>query len=651
MLHPRPRALLIGLALAGASLALAPLGTGCAAAGEDAGPVFGEDAGEEPPNLGTDGSSPDGGPRAADDESAGVGCWDFLDNDANGVADCDESACATTPLCCVGSSSAGCCMPTDEVALELGGCPGSGLDPLLACAGDATVFGSPAPRLHEGAFVPNGDERFDSGLVLAPRVDPRVARVTFEARLTPGGACAGCVDTLGVGLVSRTLSFDDTVRVSADVGFFASTADGTIRLLVGGAVAAETSLAEVQDLLGLGGGAPFMLTLTTSTEGRATLSAAQADGTGPRTVFADVPYAPTGPARLVAWGRSSNRSDEEPAPVRVSYLRVVSSLCDVPSALARASEPVLPDGLDAWWTAAGGVDSPSVVHYEEAGTARARLAFHHDGRIHLAGSTAGGGFRALSDPRLAENALLRPGAAAWMASAVRDPALSRDAMGLWELWFTGVAADGTTSIGRAASAGATLELGPPEQVELPGAAPDTLGWDGPTVLSARVLGEERRFLAVRRRTETGSELVLFRLEEGSPVRADTATLDASDGSVQREGSVVHRASGAPERFDGDEVASPALVAHGDVLRLYYAGRRGTRWSIGIALSADGVHWRALEDPVLGGSGGGFDALSVRDPAPVLEGGELHLYHTGHDGVVASIGVARHAISTTGGGTP
>src|SRR5690606_10270011 len=99
-----------------------------------------------------------------------------------------------------------------------------------------------------------------------------------------------------------------------------------------------------------------------------------------------------------------------------------------------------------------------------------------------------------------------------------------------------------------------------------------------------------------------------------------------------------QARGGVMAFDADEVAAPALYVDGaGILRLYYAGRRGSRWSIGMIASGDGrIFAYAPSEPVLRASGTGHDALSVLDPSVVRVGDTLQLFHTASDGVAARV---------------
>jgi len=112
---------------------------------------------------------------------------------------------------------------------------------------------------------------------------------------------------------------------------------------------------------------------------------------------------------------------------------------------------------------------------------------------------------------------------------------------------------------------------------------------------------------------------------------DGETFDWAGGT--RADSIV-RAPNPDDAFalDRDEVASPAFVEVDGTWRLYYAARRGQRWSIGLLVSRAGTAWRDL-DAVLEPRGNGFDALSVRDPAPwVTTNGDVQLYYVASDGL-------------------
>ncbi|MDQ3035417.1 MAG: hypothetical protein M3Y87_23635 [Myxococcota bacterium] len=658
----RHRALIpAGLALALGAVCGAPLSLGCGSdapeglhrsdggAAIDAGPsVFDAAAPDGPTEPVPDGGFP---PASNEDRSSDgvVGCFDFVDTDLDGLVDCFDDDCAARPICCVGSSSDECChaSASASIGVAFDGCAGAGTTALATCADGATLFGSPTPELRDGAMIPLGDERFDSGLVLATTLDPRASLLTIGADITSGETCAGCIDSVAFGLSTAQGSYGTTTLVDPDVALMVSASQGEVRLVIGGAVARAIEITRVHEQVGAAPGDSIRYELTTTPGGLASVDARAAATIGESVrIFTDVPYAPRGPAQVVIWGRSTNRAAEDPAPSSIGALDVASSTCDAPASLERASARILPDAIDAWWPRDARVSAPSVVRYEVEGTPRSMMAFEHARRIHLAGGIEGGRFRALADPMIEANAVLRATADTWCSGGVTDPQLVR-AENHWEIWFTAIGETGARSIARAIGEPGYVLQFPTISRVLPADAASTDEWDGASYLETTIGADTRRFLAARRTSSAGTAIVLHELNAGDgSLAAASATRFDSDAGEAVDGDVVHQAPTAmPATFDADELAAPALVRYAGVLRLYYAGRRGTRWSIGVLLSEDGRHWHAANDaqPVLTGSGAGFDALSVSDPEPVLEGGQLRLYHRASDGVGSVIGVATHRV--------
>jgi hypothetical protein len=97
-------------------------------------------------------------------------------------------------------------------------------------------------------------------------------------------------------------------------------------------------------------------------------------------------------------------------------------------------------------------------------------------------------------------------------------------------------------------------------------------------------------------------------------------------------------------FDHDEIASPEIIVYRNVIRVFFAARHGARWSIGMLRSPDFSHFQlAYPDPVLAGSGVGFDAVSVSDPDVTLVGDTLTLYYTASDGTTTQPGLATQVV--------
>jgi predicted GH43/DUF377 family glycosyl hydrolase len=248
------------------------------------------------------------------------------------------------------------------------------------------------------------------------------------------------------------------------------------------------------------------------------------------------------------------------------------------------------------------------------------MAYAHDGQIHLASRTDFGEFRSASgDPS--------PPALSLPAGIVeaRDPWLLVH-QARFVLFFTGVDAEGRTAVFKA--------TGDADHTQSFGAAAEVLdplahGYDAIDGASVRIGGAAWTMVA---RVHLGDDHRIVRFES-----TDEGLTWAATGAPLRE----------PRRddlfaFDRDEIAAPALVQHPDesgrlIHRLYYAGRRGTAWRIGLSVSSDGARWRAL-GPVLEPEDG-FDALGVTDPAPIVEGDQLRLYYAGTDGTRFRIGVA------------
>jgi len=83
-----------------------------------------------------------------------------------------------------------------------------------------------------------------------------------------------------------------------------------------------------------------------------------------------------------------------------------------------------------------------------------------------------------------------------------------------------------------------------------------------------------------------------------------------------------------------------MITADGLFRLYYAGRRGTRWSVGLLVSPDLETWFPV-GAVLSPDEEGLDAIAVRGPGPfVAADGRVGLYYRASDGVLTSLGLAR-----------
>jgi hypothetical protein len=635
---------------------VAVLVAGCGADALSTRPDGGASEQDSGPAARQDAAVPDGAVPATPDENdarfGAAACYDFEDNNDDGHVDCEESACTRQPICCVGSSDAACCTPLPSTVLVPASCaPGS---TVAACFPIATVFGLPEPVLRDGAIVPNGNDRFDSGLVLRAIVDPRVERVTLAAGVLAAASCTGCVDHVAFGITSAPQVLGATSLVDPDVALIVSNASQEVRLLVGDRLAWIADLAGVRGALPMDAPIPFSLEAAPDGEIVARVAGA---------VVARATYRPRGPAHVVIWGRSTNPGPLDPQ-ASIVELDVTTDVCDSPASAQRRDAPILPDDVTpSLWAGVARVTAPSVATWVDGmGAPQGAMAYELDGRIHVAGRISDGRYRTSTDPRLATNAIIRPETDPWRLGGVGDPELVRGE-DEWTVYYTAIDAEGVRRVARATGVPGHLwqfpthqiVRGPGTEAELEGT---TVGFDSPTYLAPSG-SETQGYLAMRRHAlvrdpETGepaptTEIVLFRVEPDLSV-ADAAApagvfLRSETGVGTEAARFVHRAGGPASRFDADEVAGPSLVRYRGVLRMYFAGRRSTRWVIGVLVSQDGLYWRLANDgaPILAGRGAGYDALSVADPEPVVEEDQMFFYHSASDGVSWSIGLATHAV--------
>lgn len=543
-----------------------------------------------------DGASPDGG--APPGLEQGVGCYDGLDNDVNGLSDCSDPACGG-PVCCVGSGSPDCCQPdpvptTFEVPADCVGDLGCAeLDPAQV------PFGQVAPIFEGGGLVPQGGETY-GGLALAAAQDPRIVGSTIVATIeVPAGRCTSCIDAAGVGFFDGLPTAGE--RGSVRLGALVNGGRGELQVIVTDEVVGAIPIEE----------GTHTLTLISNIDGSANVTVASEPEPAiayETILLQGLELPPT--LRPVAFGRTQNRAVGESA-VNVRGVTLSRSRCDVPSALDRAASPVLPSASSTFAPSGLGLGRPTFVEW----SGRKVVAFAHDGELLIAEPTADGNLVGASGPP--DSLYLNPPGVV----ALSDPWLVSDGAVLY-LYFAGEADDGTRSIWQT---GATdFDFGAATEVLVPPAGYDSV--DGPTVwregttwrMIARIVGA------------TDSRLVGWVSNDGLEWQLDGT-------SVQ---TATVRAPDLENTFaaDRDEVATPAMVRVGGTYRLYYSARRGSRWSVALLVSEDLQSWRSM-GAVLEGSDSGFDALGVRHPAPIWGTSPPGFYYLGTDGITAAFGRA------------
>jgi hypothetical protein len=428
--------------------------------------------------------------------------------------------------------------------------------------------------------------------------------------------CEGCVDAVAVSLVTSA-GLGSGVRGVA--GLLVSGSRGDVSLIVGGAIAWTAPLASAD---------PHDYVLTVDPSGVVGLET-DAPGIASVTVAAALPDEAL---RVVVHGRTGNRAEGAPLPARLLSLDVQALGCDMPDALGTPVPGPLVEPFSPPWPA-GTARSPSIARPDGAGPAAARLAFTAGGAIWIARPDGAGGFAVPGvTPALSQGD--------WAPRGVGEPELVPQG-DRWLLLFTAIGADGRRSIRRVEGGAGWDETFDPSTVRDLVALPiadeggEIIELDGPSAIS---VGGRLVVVARAIRADGTSAIVLLR--SGDVDAAEDFSLDGLCGtgceSVEAEQSrEVHEPRREdPSAFDHDEVASPSIVLEGGVYRVYYAGRRGTRWAIGLLVSLDLRFFRQANEgaPVLGPSGAGEDALGVLEPEPWVDGDTFTLLHTASDGV-------------------
>jgi hypothetical protein len=562
-----------------------------------------EPGGSPPPNLDYESSDDAVGrsPRV---------CSDNVDNDGQGGTDCDDPSCQRLRSCCVGHGD--CCAPASEpIAIDFRDCGSDDAASCLAAAGvAATLFGDPLPRIVAGGLAPSGDARFDSGVALEAPVDLRTHRVSFRLRFA-GATCASgeCREATGVGLTARSGTFDDESHVRPLVSLVATGFDDSVRLVVGG----ETLQRWTR------GGDDTEWTLTVRPNGRASVQR------GSETLIDDALVGSEERARTVVYGRNASPD----APVRLLSLERRVALCDMPEAWS-VREPLRFEG-----DGSASLRDPSVardgsglelVAFSEPRAAGSviRLAEREDGTLRM---------RDASDaPALAPSQ-------SYDAAGASSPELVYNPTTLeWILLYTASRRVGertVRTIGRAVSTDGRAFVADPEPV----LRPETFGvldLSEPTV-ARRADGEWAVVARVRvagdepEATESASDRVQLWVFRGDDALAGQRLTRFSESDLD---ALTELGAAQVPGFVGDELREPSLIIHNGAWQLYYALRRGSRWTVRLLASDALQYWRHVNDaaPVLGPGTEGFDVLGARGPAAVSRPEAVELLYVGLDGV-------------------
>jgi hypothetical protein len=550
-------------------------------------------------------------------------CFDGVDNDdaADGF-DCADPDCAGIASCRVGNGNL--CTVVGASALPIDGC--AEMPATATClSGIADAFGSPGPWVASGALHPGGNTA-DSGLVYAATVPLRSHRLALKATFQEPTCGAGdpCRDTIALGVTTQTKpELDMGARVRAEVALAYSASREEISLLISGTVASSWPFDSASP----------SWTLVLRPDGLIDVKNEMTS------VFTSelMPYAPIDDARVIIFGRSPNRAYPSPDGAAITSLEVESAVCDIPSAWEErgalsitlsggAGFPIV--GPAQVTTEIGGAMDPRrYLVYRDAGEER-------QGRF-MAAFESTIGPRSYVLAHTLEAPILVP-ESSYESGGIADPDLSWDEeTGVWHLYYTATDDGGVRGIAHAS--GETF---------------DTLTRDG-TLAVDPALYEDIRHVEMPSyvRTESGVGVLILRAVGLNGGHQLVAFIDDGSGWARLTSSPLDELTergidpvGA--RFDADEIAHPAVVRVGGSYHIYYAGRRGTRWGIGLLATDELEYVRDVtgeQGALLAGSGEDFDSLGVTEPDVVIADGEVALMYIGTDGAERAIGRAARRV--------
>lgn len=530
------------------------------------------------------------------------------------VLDCDDASCAISGACCVGQAT--CCDVESALSqtVDFGACADGSA---TSCVDGAVAFGSPSSTVADGVFYARGDVTGDSGIRLGDAFTLSSRRRDVTVRFRHGSCDGPCLEVAAVGLVAAaSVGADETL--SPALSLLSRGGDGTVNLIIGGATAASWDTADLP-------AGEWYLGLTSA--GSAEVAFVPDDAAQPTVELLET-FSPAGDLALVLYGR--NDAVLGPASEGIEHASVAEANCDAPSEWA--SRTALSFAGDA-------PDAPG----------SASLRAHAD-KVHVAYDDGGAVFTGTLVGTTVTLDTETPAVSAdlgheYLVGGVSDPELVRDASNTgWLLFFTGVDGDGRLTLGRANKADTedtwTVRATPVMTADEVGAvggdlrAPSVLRHSsGQLVLLATVRDGGATWLEVRKSSELADGVDWRHISDDVVDQAETSTL----GFL-----TLRDATPAGSTFDRDEVAEPSLHEQNRAFHVYYAGKRGSRWGIGLLTSDDLVHWRAVGDgaAMLAHDGSGFDGFGLAGPDAVFADGEVTLVYTGLAESGRALGIAK-----------
>ncbi|MEM9192322.1 MAG: hypothetical protein AAGF12_24320 [Myxococcota bacterium] len=514
---------------------------------------------------------------------------------------CAESCGGEVPSCCLGSGT--CCgaAPELQTLLPAGARDGLAFDSctgdLEGCFPDIEVFGSPRPWVdqQDGKLRPGGRE-FDSGLLIGKPVDLRISKITLEASLGRAGEdCdAGCVDSAGFGFTGQD-SLGTASQVSPLAALLLSGSRDEVMLVIGEQTIARWPMVDATER--------WRLVFTPNGQLEVWRNGA---------VVTRSAFTLHEAARLLVYGRSRNRGAELSGS-GIGDLAVHVELCDMP---------------DRWFERGPmAVDRPlSELRDPSVSTAEGEtlVAFSAPDGIHV--GEVSDDFQSVS--LLVQDVPALVPTVDHNRRGVEDPELFVHEG--WTMLYTATGESGTRSIA-IARRGADNRF---EADPRPAIAPEEYGFvhlSQPSI--ARAIGERWVVVAVAEDGNGLRYLALFYSDD----------LERFDWFPSAELTELTRRKVEPTMtsldFDAHEIAAPALHIQNGAYHLYYGGRNGLRWSIGVLVSDDLRFWRRLESPVLEGADTPEERIGVRGPDAFFSDGAVHLVYDAEGSVDARLGHA------------
>ena len=543
------------------------------------------------------------GERSSDADFAG--CLDGTDRDGDRYVDCADVECGRAPVCCVGATRSDCCAEAMVFSAMLSSCAAS-------CGGTASApFGT--PRIDSSGFHPTRSDA-DDGLVLGGPLDARAGQLTLNAVIEAPASTRG-LDYVSFGFARAE---SGNARVLPVVAVQVNAALRRVSLVIGETTVASTALV---------GDGPLSYTLVLQPSGAVELRGA-------------VSLAASGvPARSALHPIVYGRSEDALASARVASVALSRQSCDIPAALDAVPVTLLDE---AGSFVRGSEENPSIA----VGPTGIRfLAFD---ALRVDEPTRRGVFVAeetaplVFSVRNPSAATPQPVLSSEEVEEFTDPDLVFET-GHWSLLVAGES-NGVRSLFRAQTTTDALTFSSPLELMVAGAEGSL---DAPAQFGAgRVLARETLESGVTR-------IVELRLGPDAAVAdgvfADgICSVDDNCESASSRDTRYLLTTRSGTHFDSDEVDAPSIVVSGGIHRLYYAGRHGTRWAVGMVVSEDGAYWRRISDTagapdvVLGGDDL-LAPLGSRAASVLLEGTTLTLVFEGYRGVRSQFLIAQQTL--------